>query len=95
MLNTASLLTSRVRVPKHVVYRSVTSETVVLNPQGGQYHGLTASAGRMLEALQHVSYVRDAVTVVVGEYAQTQATVEQNMYELCNGLLARGLIEFA
>jgi Coenzyme PQQ synthesis protein D (PqqD) len=90
----ATLLpTSTVRVPQHVVYRSFPSETVALNLQTGQYHGLNATAGSMLEALQRVSCVRDAAAVVAGEYAQPQATVEQDMHELCDGLLARGLIE--
>jgi hypothetical protein len=93
MSDAASLPTSRIRVPEHVVYRSFPSETVVLNLQTGKYHGLNATAGSMLEALQRVPCVRDAAVVVAGEYAQPQATVEQDMRELCNGLLARGLIE--
>jgi hypothetical protein len=93
MPSTASLPTSRVSVPQHVVYRSFPAETVVLNLQTGRYHGLNATAGSMLEALGKASCVRDAASVVAGEYGQPQATVEQDMCELCNGLLARGLIE--
>jgi hypothetical protein len=93
MPNAASLPTSRVRVPKHVLYRSFPSETVVLNLQTGKYHGLNATAGSMLEALQRTPCVHDAAVAVAGEYKQPQATVEQDMCELCNALLARGLIE--
>jgi hypothetical protein len=92
---TPALPTSRISVPKHVVYRSFPSETVVLNLQTGQYHGLNATAGSMLEALQQASSVHDAAATVAGEYAQPQATVEQDMCELCNGLLARGLVELS
>jgi Coenzyme PQQ synthesis protein D (PqqD) len=81
--------------PQHVVYRSFPSETVVLNLQTGQYHGLNATAGSMLEALKRTSCVRDAAVAVATEYAQPQAVVEQDMCELCNALLARGLIERA
>jgi predicted urease superfamily metal-dependent hydrolase len=95
MPSIASLPTSRVRVPSHVVYRSLPSETVVLNLQTGKYHGLNPTAGSMLEALQQASCVRDAAAVVAGEYGQPQTKVEQDMCELCNGLLARGLIELA
>jgi hypothetical protein len=91
--NTALLPTSMIRVPQHVVYRSFPTETVVLNLETGKYHGLNATAGSMLEALEQASCVRDAATAVAGEYAQPQATVEQDMCKLCNGLLARGLIE--
>ena len=93
MPNTASLQTSRVKVPQHVVYRSFAAETVVLNLQTGKYHGLNATAGSMLETLERSSCVRDAAAVVAKEYSQPQATVEQDMCELCNALLARGLVE--
>ena len=89
----ASLPTSRIRVPQHVVYRSFPSETVVLNLKTGQYHGLNPTAGSMLEALERASSVRDAAAAVAGEYAQPQAAVEQDLCELCNALLARELIE--
>ena len=89
----ASLPTSRVAVPEHVVYRSLPSKTVVLNLQTGQHHGLNATAGSMLKALERASCVREAAAAVAGEYAQPQASVEQDMCELCSALLARGLIE--
>jgi hypothetical protein len=92
-LLTSSLLTLRIRVPQHVVYRSLPSETVVLNLQTGRYHGLNPTAGSMLEALERTSCVRDAAVAVAEEYAQPQATVEQDLCELCNALLARELIE--
>ena len=93
MPNAASLPTSRVRVPKHVLYRSFPAETVVLNLQTGKYHGLNATASSMLEQLERASCVHDAAVTVAGEYKQPQATVEQDMRELCNALHARGLIE--
>ena len=38
--------------PSHVVYRTFVTETVALNIETGQYHGLNATAGRMLEVLE-------------------------------------------
>ncbi len=93
MPNATTLPTSRIKVPQHVVYRSFPSETVVLNLQTGRYHGLNPTAGSMLEALERAACVRDAAAAVAGEYAQPQAAVEQDICELCNVLLARGLIE--
>jgi hypothetical protein len=93
-LAAASLPTSRVRLPQHVVYRRLPTETVVFNLQTGRYHGLNATAGSMLEALERASSVHEAATVVAGEYAKPQAVVERDMCVLCDGLLARGLIEF-
>jgi hypothetical protein len=91
----ATLPTSTIKVPRHVVYRGFPSETVVLNLQTGRYHGLNATAGSMLEALERASCVRDAAAAVAEEYAQPQATVERDMCELCNALLERELIELA
>ncbi len=89
----ASLPASKVRVPQHVVYRRLPSETVVFNLQTGKYHGLNATAGNMLEALEQASCLREAAVAVAGEYTQPQAVVERDMCQLCEGLLARGLIE--
>jgi hypothetical protein len=91
--STTLLLTSRIRVPQHVVYRGFPSETVVLNLETGKYHGLNATAGSMLEALERALSVRDAAAAVAADYDQPPETVEQDMCELCSVLLARGLIE--
>jgi Coenzyme PQQ synthesis protein D (PqqD). len=90
---TPSLLTSKVKVPQHVVYRSFPSETVVLNLQTGKYHGLNATAGRMLEALEQAACVRDAAAALTESYEQAQSVIEQDLCELCQSLLERGLIE--
>jgi hypothetical protein len=88
-----SLPSSRIRVPQHVVYRSFPAETVVLNLETGRYHGLNATAGSMLEALERAACLHDAAAAVAKEYEQPQAVIEQDMCELCNSLLERGLIE--
>jgi hypothetical protein len=91
--DTSSLSEARVRVPQHVVYRSFPTETVVLNLNTGKYHGLNATAGRMLDALAQAACVRDAAALVADGYEQPQADVEQDMCMLCQALLDRGLIE--
>jgi hypothetical protein len=88
-----SLPVSKIAIPRHVVYRRLPSETVVFNLQTGKYHGLNATAGSMLEALERASCLRDAAVAVAGEYAQPQAVVERDMCQLCDGLRPRGLIE--
>jgi hypothetical protein len=90
---TPSLVTSKVRVRQDVVYRSFPSETVVLNLQTGKYHGLNATAGRMLEALERADCVRDAAAALAADYGQPQSVIENDLCELCASLLERGLIE--
>jgi hypothetical protein len=91
--DTSLLPEARIRVPQHVVYRSFPTETVVLNLNTGKYHGLNATAGRMLDALVQAACVRDAAALVADGYEQPQAAVEQDMCSLCQALLDRGLIE--
>ncbi|HWY90156.1 MAG TPA: PqqD family protein [Solirubrobacteraceae bacterium] len=93
MSNATALPASKIRVPRHVVYRRLPSETVVFNLQTGKYHGLNAIAGSMLETLEQSPCMRDAAVAVAAEYDQPQAVVERDMCELCDGLLARGLVE--
>jgi hypothetical protein len=93
MSHNASLLASSIKVPHNVVYRSFPSETVVLNLDTGKYHGLNATAGRMLDALERAPCVRDAVAALAESYEQPTEVLEQDVCELCRLLLERGLIE--
>jgi hypothetical protein len=89
----SALPAAKVKVPQHVVYRSFPAETVVLNLETGKYHGLNATAGRMLEALERAACLRDAAAAMATECGQEQTVVERDMCELCDALLERGLIE--
>jgi hypothetical protein len=89
----SSLLDATIRVPQHVVYRSFPSETVVLNLTMGKYHGLNATAGRMLDVLQKLPSVRDAAAALAETYDQPRSVVERDMCKLCQLLLDRGLVE--
>jgi hypothetical protein len=91
--HTELLPTSSISVPRHVVYRSFPSETVVLNLETGKYHGLNATAGAMLEALDGASCVSDAASAIAARYAQSEEAIEKDMCELCSVLLERGLVE--
>lgn len=89
----STLLASKIRVPHHVVYRSFPSETVLLNLNTGKYHGLNATAGRMLEELERADCVRDAAAALAVRYEQPQSVIESDLCNLCASLLERGLIE--
>jgi hypothetical protein len=91
--NAEELLSAKIVVPQHVVYRSFPAETVVLNLQTGKYHGLNATAGSMLAALERGESVRGAAASVTDDYDQPVERVERDMCELCSLLLARGLVE--
>jgi hypothetical protein len=90
---TMELLSARMRLPQHVVHRSFVVETVVLNLNTGQYHGLNKTAGRMLEVLQQAPSAADTVPELASEYGVEPAQIEADLLTLCRGLLERGLIE--
>lgn len=91
--NTDLLLAAKITVPQHVVYRSFPTETVVLNLNTGKYHGLNATAGKMLDTLKATDSVRDAAAVLADTYEQPQSVIEQDLCDLCRSLLERGLID--
>lgn len=93
LLDASSLPRAKIRVPQHVVYRDFPNETVVLNLNTGRYHGLNATAGRMLDALERADSLRDAAAAVAENYEQPRQTVEKDMCDLCQLLLARELVE--
>jgi hypothetical protein len=93
LLEDRELLSSTVRVPAHAVYRAFPSETVVLNLNTGRYHGLNATAGRMLEVLEQTATVRDAVGRLAYEYRREIPGVRADVCRLCRDLIERGLLE--
>jgi Coenzyme PQQ synthesis protein D (PqqD) len=87
------LLSSRARLPQHVVHRSFVAETVVLNLRTGKYHGLNPTAGRMLQALETAPTVGGAASELADEYGLERERIQGDLLALTRGLLERGLIE--
>jgi hypothetical protein len=91
--STESVLSARIRVPDHVVYRSFASETVMLNLQTGQYHGINPVGGRMIASLERCATVREAAQELSSEFKISSDRLEQDLCEFCVDLSARGLVE--
>lgn len=89
----SELLGARVRVPQHVVFREFPAETVVLNLQTEQYHGLNPTAGAMLTELGRSSTVSEAAVAVARHFDRSEDEVRGDVLGLCAQLLERGLIE--
>lgn len=86
---------ARVSIPRHVVHRTFPTETVLLNLNTGQYHGLNPTAGRMFEVLCDCGDVDAAAATLAEEFEQPLETVTADLRDLCLGLLERGLLETA
>jgi hypothetical protein len=83
----------RARIPDHVVHRAFPAETVILNLETGQYHGLNATAGRMLSALEEADSIGGAVVTLARELGIPNDEINRDLLELCEGLSDRGLLE--
>lgn len=83
----------RLRIPDHVVHRPFASETVVLNLKTGRYHGLNPTAGRMFELLGAGNDLGEIAARLATEFSRPAAEIEQDLRELSEQLLERGVLE--
>ena len=90
------ILDSVVNVPEHVVNRSFEAETLLLNLETGQYHGLNETGGRMLELLEATDgRVRAAIERLAEEYDVPFDEIAPDLTSFCSDLETRGLIVVA
>jgi hypothetical protein len=87
------LLDAVVVFPEHVIFRSFAHETVALNLQTGQFHGLNVTAGRMVELVQRSARPRDAVRTLAAEYHVGEDQIAGDLADLLALLRNRELIE--
>jgi hypothetical protein len=85
---------ARLSIPDHVTHSRFPSETVILNLDSEQYHGLADVAAEMFEALVRLGRIEPAVLEVSARYDVPLEAVERDMGEFCDALVARGLIVF-
>jgi hypothetical protein len=90
----AWILEAKLTVPGHVIYRWFEEETVLLNLDTGQYHGLNETGGRMLQLLDETDgAVRPAVQRLAGEYEMPYEEIAPLLANFCTALADRGLVE--
>jgi hypothetical protein len=91
---TDRILKAKAVVPEHVVYRSFEAETLLLNLETGQYHGLNPTGGRMLELLRETDgNIGPAIDRLAGEFNVATDDIAQDLATFCADLHERGLIE--
>jgi hypothetical protein len=83
----------KARIPQHVVYRTLASETVMLNLETGRYYGLNQTAGRMLELIERGTEFDAAVAQLASEFEAPEEMVREDFLVLCHELSGKGLIE--
>jgi phosphatidylserine/phosphatidylglycerophosphate/cardiolipin synthase-like enzyme len=80
-------------VPHQVVFRTLASETVLLNIETGYYFGLDEIGGRFFEVLREAASVGAAVELLAREFDAPAEQIQSDMLGYCGQLLGHGLIE--
>lgn len=83
---------ARISVPEYVAHRPFEGETVVLNLESGQYHGLNSTAARMFTLLAEHGSIRSAAEAAAEYYGMEVEDVIGDVQDLCDQLAQRGLI---
>ncbi len=82
----------RIRLSENVAHRSFGEETVLLNLDTGQYHGLRGSGGRMLELLAAGGDLDASARQLAEEFGEPLHRVRRDMERLCEALARRSLV---
>lgn len=85
----------RVRVPEHVVYRAFPEQSVVLNLDRGDYHGLNRSASVAFALLADGETLGAVAQALSERYRLSSELAHADVSRLCASLLERGLLERA
>ena len=93
VLEWEQIKTCRAVVPRHVVFRILVSETVLLNIDTGLYHGMDAIGSRFFEVMRESADLRAAVRALVQEFEAPEERIRSDLIGYCLELLDRGLIE--
>jgi hypothetical protein len=91
-LESGEVLAASVSVPDHVVYREFAKETVLLNLDTGQYHGINPTGGTMLRSLERAPTVGEAAAELANHFGRSRDEMEHDVCAFCNDLLERGLV---
>lgn len=82
-----------VKVPEQVVHRAFGEQTVLLNLETGQYHGLNRTGRRIFELLVERGTTDGVAAQVAAEYEIDEGRAAADLEELCASLQERGLLE--
>jgi hypothetical protein len=83
----------RVRVPEHVLIRSVNGELVLLNLDNEHVYGLDEVATVMWEAVTDTPTVEDAVEQLSSQFEIDRETLSSDLGKLLDELSGCGLVE--
>ena len=85
--------TQRVSVPDNVMFRELDGESVILDLDSESYFGLDEVGTRIWLAIIAAASIQDAFDTLSAEYEVAPDTLRDDLNELLDTLIDRGLIE--
>ena len=86
-------LSSRVRIPDHVLFRDLQDELVMLELKQGSYFGLDATGTRIWHLLREQRSLGEVLATLVREYEVAEARGAEDLLGLVGQLREHGLLE--
>ena len=83
----------RARAPKHVLFRLLERESVLLNLETERYFGLDETGTRMWELVTTSPSIDAAYQELLAEYEVPRDLLRENLTELVGHLVEHGLLE--
>lgn len=83
---------SNYRLAQDVLFQKVAEETVILEPETGEYYTLNAVGTFMIEQLQQGSSTAEAIDLVLEKYQADKTEVSQDLAALITQMLKQGLL---
>lgn len=80
------------QLTENVLFQKVAEETVILEPETGEYYTLNAVGTFMVEQLQQGSTKANVINAVMTKYEADKTEVEQDITALITQMLKQGLI---
>lgn len=79
------------KLAENVLFQKVAEETVILEPETGEYYTLNAIGTFMVEQFQQGFSRIDVIKLVLENYQSTEVEVTQDIDELLAQMLKQGL----
>ncbi len=84
--------TTTYQLAENVLFQKVSEETVILEPETGQYYTLDEIGTFMVENIQQGKTITAVVTCVLENYQADEQEVSQDLNELIADMLKQGLL---
>jgi len=83
----------RYKIQDDLLLQKVVNETVILDPESGDYFSLDEVGSRMIELFKETGSVDEAVKAMALEYKAAEVDIECDMIALLDEMAQHGIIE--